>query len=74
MFDLNPPYAYPSPVGGMGSDFIVIYLLASKFGFIPRFIYETNVTAQLHNVSSICNLKTMCTNCLIFFKGLKKNN
>ena len=51
MFDLHPPYAMPSPFGGMGSDFILMQLLASKFGFIPRFIYETNITAQLYNVS-----------------------
>ena len=51
MFYLNPPYSAPSPVGGVGSDFLVMHLLARKFGFLPRFIYETNITAMEYNVS-----------------------
>ena len=50
-FKLNPPFAIPSPLGGVGSDFLMVQLLARKIGFIPRFIYSTNITASLSNVS-----------------------
>ena len=50
-FKLNPPFSIPSPLGGIGSDFLMMQLLARKIGFIPRFIYSTNITASLSNVS-----------------------
>ena len=50
-FGYYPPFSMPSPLGGIGSDFLLVQLLAMKIGFIPRFIYGTNVTAMLSNVS-----------------------
>ena len=38
-FNGIPPYIIYNPIGGsVGSDFLVIKILAKKFSFIPKFI------------------------------------
>ena len=60
-FGHYPPFSFSSPLGGVGSDFLVLQLLARKNGFVPRFIYGTNITAMLSNVRFIIHLiSTMC--------------
>ena len=51
-FGYAPPFSMPSPlVGAIGSDILVMQLLARKIGFIPKFIYGTDTGAMLSNVS-----------------------
>ena len=63
VFGYAPPFSIPSPHGGgIGSDFLVMQMLARKNGFIPRFIYETDITAQLSSVSwNLFLLRPICT-------------
>ena len=56
----NPPFSMPSPLGGKGSDFLIIQLLARKIGFIPRFIYEETITTLLSDVSWTLYLTKRC--------------
>ena len=46
-----PPFSLPSPIGGIGSDFLIMQLLARKIGFIPRFIFGANRSVVISNVS-----------------------
>ena len=50
-FGYFPPFSIPSPLGGLGSDFLVMKLLARKIGFIPKFIFGTNKNVRLSHVS-----------------------
>ena len=51
LFPAFPPFSMPSPLGGLGSDFLIMQLLARKIGFIPRFIFGTSINTMLYNVS-----------------------
>ena len=73
-FRLSPPFFTHPPLGG--SDFLIIKMLARKYGFIPRFIPEISydnvqsngsIYGLIHSVSWLTVLNIMCLHILKLF-------
>ena len=56
-FNGIPPYVIYNPLGG--SDFLVTKILAKKFHFIPKFIYDKSVHVLDDNTSMVYQVKNI---------------